>query len=97
MAAILNFRIFRKIAKHKNAYRIFCIKRPLPINRPPPPPSSLPLQSSYFGVLHPSQQPTLLRFRDSEKWCILVLPKRISLTRNKENKNKTWQFWSQTH
>ena len=71
------------------AYRIFCNKRPLPINRPPPP-SSLPLQSSYFGVLHPSQQPTLLRFRDSEKWCILVLPKRISLTRNKENKNKTW-------
>ena len=59
------------------------------------PPSSLPLQSSYFGVLHPSQQPTPLRFRDSEKWCILVLPKRISLTRNKENKNKTWQFWSQ--
>ena len=33
-------------------YRIFCNKRPLPIN-PPPPPSSLPLQSSYFGVLHP--------------------------------------------
>ena len=55
-------------------YRIFCNKRPLPINRPPPP-SSLPLQSSYFGVLHPSQQPTLLRFWDSEKWCILVLPK----------------------
>ena len=34
---------------------------------------------------------------DSEKWCVLVLPKRILLTRNKENKNKTWQFWSQTH
>ena len=58
---------------------------------------SLPLQNSYFGVLHPCQQPTPLRFRDSEKWCILVLPKRKSLTRNKENKNKTWQYWSQTH
>ena len=69
----------------------FVINAPsLLIAPPPPPPSSLPLQSSYFGVLHPSQQPTLLRFRDSEKWCILVLPKRISLTRNKENKNKTW-------
>ena len=80
----------------KTTYRIYCNKRPLPINRPPPP-FSLPLQSSYFGVLHPSQQPTPLRFRDSQKWCILVLPKRISLTRNKENKNKTWQFLSQTH
>ena len=77
-------------------YRIYCNKRPLPINRPPLP-SSLPLQSSYFGVLHLSQQPTPLRFRDSEKWCILVLAKRISLTRNNENKNETWQFWSQTH
>ena len=74
-------------------YRIYWNKRPSLLIAPPP--SSLPLQSSYFGVLHPSQQPTPLR--DSEKWCVLVLPKRISRTRNKENKNKTWQFWSQTH
>ena len=37
-------------------------------------PSSLSLQISYVGVLHPSQQPTPLQFRDSEKRCVLVLP-----------------------
>ena len=34
MAAILNFS--QNFAHHKNAYRIYCNKRPLPINRPPP-------------------------------------------------------------
>ena len=53
-------------------YRNYPYKLPLPINRPPP--SSQPLQSSYFGVLHPSQQPPALHFRDSEKRCVLVLP-----------------------
>ena len=33
----------------------------------PPPLQRLPLQSSYFRVLHPSQQPPPLRFQDSEK------------------------------
>ena len=47
---------------------------PLIINPPPPPPYSEPLQSSYFGVLHPSQQPPALRFRVSEKRFVLVLP-----------------------
>ena len=39
-------------------------KSSLPIN---PLPSSLPLQSSYFRVLHLSQQPRHLRFWDFEK------------------------------
>ena len=88
---------------YEQKYRIFCNKRPHPINPPTPtpppptPPSLLYLCKVYISGFRASQQPTLLRFRDSEKWCILVLPKRISLTRNKENKNKTWQFWSQTH
>ena len=38
------------------------------------PPSSLYLRSSHLGVLYPSQQPTPLRFQESEKRCILVLP-----------------------
>ena len=56
----------------EETYRIYPYKRPLPINSPPP--SSQPLQSSYFGVLHPSQEPPALRFQDSEKRCVLVLP-----------------------
>ena len=48
-------------------YRIYWNKRPLPINHPLP--SSLPLQSSYFGVLHPSQQPTLPGFRKKMCFC----------------------------
>ena len=40
-----------------------------------PPPPCLPLQSSYFGVLHASQQPATLEFQDSEKRYVLVLPK----------------------
>ena len=66
-----------KISRHQalskfGIYRIYPYKCPLPINRPPT--SSQPLQSSYFGVLHPSQQPPAFRFRESEKRCVLVFP-----------------------
>ena len=59
----------------RNIYKIYTIF--ISINAPSllvAPPPALPLQSSYFGVLHPSQQPAPLRFRDSKKRCVLVLP-----------------------
>ena len=52
-------------------YRIYPYKHPSLLITTTP---SLPLQSSYFGVLHPSQQPTPLRFWDSEKRCVLIIP-----------------------
>ena len=39
-----------------------------------PTPPSQPFQGSYFGVLHLTQQPASLRFRDSKKRCVLELP-----------------------
>ena len=48
-------------------YHIYPYKRPLPINTHTHTPSSPPFHNSYFGVLHPTQQPAALRFWDSEK------------------------------
>ena len=56
------YNLFKNFRFMKNPYTVFIV-----INAPSlliaPPPSSLPLQSSYFGVLHLSQQPTSWRFR----------------------------------
>ena len=51
-------------------YRIYPYKRPLLIN---PRCYCQPLQSSYFGVLHPSQQPKPLPFR-IKKRCFSTSP-----------------------
>ena len=68
--------VFLKILQVSNC-TVFCVSPYIRINAPSlliAPSSSVTLQNSYFGVLHPSQQPTLLRFRDSEKRGVLVLP-----------------------
>ena len=60
-----------------------------------PPPSSLPLQSSYVGVLDPSQQPTPLQFRDWMPFSTSPIEYRLREINKKQN--KIWQFWSKTY
>ena len=57
-------------------YRNYPYKRPLPIN---PPPSSQPLQSSYFGVLHPPQHPPALRFRKKRRFSTSPIEYRLCI------------------